>query len=144
MSTLSVTTVINFSVQHCCQCGASYGVQKEWIQKAIDLGNFQMMHYCPHCGTKQGWGKSEHAQEVARLKNDLASKDRSIEYLRTDAQSARNEADHFRKSRDGMKGQLVKVKKRISCGVCPCCDRTFQNLQRHMATQHPDFNQPTP
>jgi hypothetical protein len=23
--------------------------------------------------------------------------------------------------------------------VCPCCRRTFQNLMRHMQTQHPTF-----
>jgi hypothetical protein len=23
--------------------------------------------------------------------------------------------------------------------VCPCCNRTFSNLQRHMAHKHPQF-----
>lgn len=32
-----------------------------------------------------------------------------------------------------------RIAKRISCGVCPCCNRTFQNLQQHMSTQHKDF-----
>lgn len=26
--------------------------------------------------------------------------------------------------------------KKISC---PCCNRTFQNLQRHMTSKHPDY-----
>jgi hypothetical protein len=28
--------------------------------------------------------------------------------------------------------------------VCPCCNRSFQNLRRHMATKHPEFNAPGP
>ena len=38
------------------------------------------------------------------------------------------------------KAQAVEKKKRIetrvSNGVCPCCNRTFQNLGRHMQTKH--------
>jgi hypothetical protein len=35
--------------------------------------------------------------------------------------------------------QLTNTKKRIAHGTCPCCRRTFQNLQRHMAHQHPGY-----
>lgn len=28
--------------------------------------------------------------------------------------------------------------KRIHNGVCPCCNRSFVNLQRHMKTKHPE------
>jgi len=37
------------------------------------------------------------------------------------------------------KGVLTKTKKRIANGVCPCCNRTFQNLANHMKGQHPDY-----
>jgi hypothetical protein len=36
------------------------------------------------------------------------------------------------------RGHLTRVKKRVQNGVCPKCNRTFQNLQRHMASQHGD------
>lgn len=29
-------------------------------------------------------------------------------------------------------------------GVCPCCSRSFENLQRHIASQHPTFGAETP
>jgi hypothetical protein len=29
--------------------------------------------------------------------------------------------------------------KRSAAGVCPCCQRTFQQLSRHMQTKHKDF-----
>ena len=38
------------------------------------------------------------------------------------------------------KNQLKKVKN----GVCPCCDRFFENLHRHMKTQHTEFQPEKP
>lgn len=37
------------------------------------------------------------------------------------------------------KGRLTKTKKRIANGVCPCCNRHFVNLERHMTGKHPDY-----
>ena len=39
------------------------------------------------------------------------------------------------------RGKLKAVKQRVSNGVCPCCNRTFQNLMRHMHTKHPDYQE---
>jgi hypothetical protein len=32
------------------------------------------------------------------------------------------------------------MRKRIQSGVCPCCNRTFENLGRHMKSKHPAFD----
>lgn len=37
------------------------------------------------------------------------------------------------------KGVVTRTRNRIANGVCPCCDRSFTNLQRHMASKHPDY-----
>lgn len=40
------------------------------------------------------------------------------------------------------KGHVTRKKKeleRVANGVCPCCNRSFRNLERHMAGQHPDY-----
>lgn len=34
--------------------------------------------------------------------------------------------------------QKERLRKRVQNGVCPCCNRTFQNLARHMAIKHPE------
>lgn len=31
-----------------------------------------------------------------------------------------------------------KAKRRAAAGVCSCCHRAFQNVARHMQTQHPE------
>lgn len=51
------------------------------------------------------------------------------------------QADHARtkRERDGHKGHVTRIKRRISHGVCPCCMRTFKQLARHMKSQHPGY-----
>lgn len=39
------------------------------------------------------------------------------------------------------KGQVTKIKNRVSAGVCPCCNRSFENLMRHMHSKHPDYSE---
>ena len=38
------------------------------------------------------------------------------------------------------RGHLTRARKRAAAGVCPCCHRTFQNVTRHVASKHPDFD----
>tara|TARA_Y100000310_G_scaffold338946_1_gene430083 strand:- start:1163 stop:1354 length:192 start_codon:yes stop_codon:yes gene_type:complete len=52
-----------------------------------------------------------------------------------------DERDAAEKTASTYKGQVTKLKNRAKAGVCPCCNRTFQNLSRHMETKHPDFGE---
>lgn len=31
------------------------------------------------------------------------------------------------------------LRNRAAAGVCPCCNRTFEQLGRHMTTKHPEY-----
>lgn len=35
--------------------------------------------------------------------------------------------------------QVVRHKKRAAPGLCPCCNRSFVGLSRHMKTKHPQY-----
>lgn len=43
--------------------------------------------------------------------------------------------------RDGeaQRVELARIRQRIANGVCPCCNRSFDNVRRHIASQHPDY-----
>src|SRR5690606_15231496 len=41
---------------------------------------------------------------------------------------------------EAMRVQLLKERQRFANGVCPCCNRSFTNVARHMRTQHPDYD----
>ena len=34
--------------------------------------------------------------------------------------------------------ETKRLKRLASGGVCPCCNRTFSNMARHMRSQHPE------
>lgn len=35
---------------------------------------------------------------------------------------------------------LLRDRQRFLNGVCVCCNRSFENVRRHMTSQHPDFD----
>lgn len=114
-------------VTDCVQCGCRFTVPQPMWDSQRESGGF---HFCPS-GHKQGWseGGTINAQlrrERDRLKQRVAQKDDDIQQLKNSVAA--------------QKGQVTKLKKRASAGVCLCCNRTFQNLARHMATKHADMD----
>lgn len=99
------------------------------------LRNDHGYFYCLNGHVQHFTGKSD----VEKLREELARKQRELDA----ASDAR--AHHFRRaerlkhSRDALKGHLGRVKRRVGNGVCPCCNRTFRNLARHMKTKHKGF-----
>lgn len=101
--------------------------------------------YCPN---GHAWIFTE--PETARLKRQL----REAEQVRDEARRQRDlalaskvhEADQRRaaeRSAAAYKGQATRLRNRAAAGACPAgCHRTFANLARHMASQHPDFAEP--
>lgn len=85
---------------------------------------------CPN-GHSQAYVTSE----ADRLRTMLEEANRKATYLAADVQSYSARAIKAEKT-------LQRERKRISGGVCPCCNRTFVSLGRHMATKHPDFVAP--
>jgi hypothetical protein len=137
MSTITVST--SLTSMTCPECAGVFAIAQNYIDEARRLGSFKQCWTCPYCKTQRGYGESAQEKEIARLKAEVAQQVAWKEQARARESDALKEAEHFRKSRDGMKGQLVKVQRRVKHGVCPCCQRTFQNLQKHMSTEHPTY-----
>lgn len=115
----------------CFRCGILFGVPDCWEKaRRGDKESF----YCPN-GHSQAFVTSEADKlrlERDRLKQQLACKDDDIARERR----SRELAEHREAA---AKGQITKLKKRASVGVCPCCNRTFGNLASHMKIKHPAF-----
>lgn len=123
-------------VHYTCWCGTPFAVPSEMVafqQKQHDDGWAQTAIYCPHGHTviRSGEGRAK------VLERQIAS-----ERQRHDQTKAELRETEFR--RRAQKAATTKIKKRIAGGACPCCNRTFQNLERHMKSQHPDFVEPSP
>lgn len=92
--------------------------------------------YCPwgHTGAYP-LGESEEGKlrrERDRLRQNAAYQESRIADLtaQRDTESRRAAA---------ARGQVTKLKKRAANGVCPCCNRSFSDLRRHMASKHAGF-----
>lgn len=66
-----------------------------------------------------------------------------LEAERSRSEFARKRADAAERRASAARGQVTRIKNRVGNGVCPCCNRTFQNLMRHMKTKHPGYSSET-
>lgn len=114
----------------CPVCGVPYAMPQEmndWCQKAPNR-NF----YCPNGHQLHHPGKSD--AEKAREARDALARERAAH----DQTVARLTAQKAATTR--ARNQRDQITQRVAHGVCPCCNRTFKQLARHMANKHPDFH----
>lgn len=109
----------------CWVCGIKFAMPRPYSQrKRENGGGFS----CPN-GDRLAFGESELdkiRRERDRLQQRIAQKDDDISAAERRVTAA--------------KGQITRLKNRANAGVCPCCNRTFSNMARHMKTQHPDHD----
>ena len=121
--------------QMCCgRCGIEFAVPDSFYEERRKRGPALGWH-CPN-GHPRVFKESETDElkrERDRLQQQLAQKDDEIAQQRRYREEA--ERRHI-----AAKGQITKLRNRVAHGVCPCCNRTFDNLARHMATKHPSFS----
>ena len=109
-----------------CKCGGVYALTVKYLSSQRDVrGSWA----CPFCLT--GWGFSG-ISETRALKKELVRE-------RAQHDQTRADRDTSERRRCAEKGAKTKLKKRIANGVCPCCNRSFKDLHRHMTTKHSDF-----
>jgi hypothetical protein len=84
--------------------------------------------YCP---TGHGLSYNQ-LSEAERLRKRLALTEGQLTHTRDQLQATEYQ-------RRAQKGQNTRMKNRIAAGVCPCCNRSFKDLHRHMTGQHPEF-----
>lgn len=106
-------------------CNAPFAVP------ASTLRNWKESHctwHCPHCGRRRYYPElTDEEKRIRELQQQLSS---------TQVRAVAAESRARTKQR-----QYERIRDRVKNGVCPCCNRTFQNVARHMATQHPEFGE---
>lgn len=121
---VAINKTVQYEYMHCGECDMDFAVPDEFYKKRKEDGE---RWYCPrgHCRVfrDSDLERTKKALNEAQLRNNK---------LATELMNARNEADKVKKAKR-------KLEVRIEKGVCPCCNRTFANIQRHMATKHPEF-----
>lgn len=118
----------------CCQCGAKIKLPKELYEAAHRSPD--IWFYCAY-GHRQHYPKTATEREADKLR-------RKAERAEQESARLREERDAAERRVSAAKGQITKLKKRAKAGMCPCCNRHFTNLERHMATKHADMDPAEP
>lgn len=109
----------------CANCGGPIVLSTHiYTRRREDHQGF----YCP-MGHHNYWPQDNKAD---RLRKQLAEKERQLAYERERA------ATNFA-AREKAERKAKRLEKRISGGACPCCNRSFVALSRHIKTKHPEF-----
>jgi hypothetical protein len=125
---MTFTETISLTKIDCGECGGSYAINERYRKQKEQVGHGW---HCPYCKCTWGYfGNSENS----RLKKLLEDKARELVASKCETVRERNAKEIAEAERI----KLSKKLRRVDKGVCPCCNRTFTNLQRHMATKHPE------
>lgn len=105
-----------------CWCGIQYAVPRDFYRWHCD--DKSRPSHCPlgHPGYIRTTTQQRLEQAEARER-----------HLADQLHAAEAEAEARRV-------QLIRDRHRFANGVCPCCNRSFENVARHMKTQHPDYD----
>ena len=111
----------------CITCGCYFAYPEELNARLRVTGK---NYYCPN-----GHAQCYTETHVQRLQKQLDN---------ANSMAARNAAIAIQAKADVRTHLLAKqrLQKRLSAGVCPCCNRTFSDLARHMGTKHKGYGLP--
>jgi len=119
--TLTMDYTETLTVTH-CWCGIAVGVPENLYRYANRHKGKEI--YCPlghtFVFTDTFEEKFEREQRAHRATRDLL---------------AAEERSHV-----ATRGHLTRARKRAKAGLCPCCKRHFENVERHVKTKHPNFD----
>lgn len=131
MTSYTLTDTVTLATETCFSCAVVFALPAALLKaRRQDQGSF----YCPN-----GHGQHYTESEAARLRRELDANKRRAERAEASLCAARDQLDAAERSRSALKGVVTRQKRRAAAGVCPCCNRSFQALSRHMAAKHPDY-----
>lgn len=130
----TVEMVVTIVPVMCCACGVVFGLEAGYRKQRL---NDHKDWTCPNGHPQHYTGETE----ADTLRKQLERTKQEAEWARERARGEERRAQHAERRLAATKGVVTKMKKRVGAGVCPCCNRHFSALQRHMETKHPEFVQ---
>lgn len=120
-----------------CWCGINFALPHSLHYQYLNRELTEV--YCPKGHRCVPRGKTP----VEKERDAREAAERQVQRLQTVRMDLERQVEHERHATRAQKAAKTRIKNRVHKGVCPCCNRTFENLRRHMSTQHPDFAKET-
>lgn len=128
-----------FHVVSCYTCGVPFGITSSIYRRVVTDAEGSV--HCPACGNMTCWCESKAEKEIKRLQGELKTANTKTEMSKRTAEIEMDKRQRAENSLRTTKGVVTKIKQRVGKGVCPCCNRSFRDLQRHMNSKHPDYSE---
>lgn len=119
----------NYEVDLCRTCGTAYMAPKIVQDERRAEGGYAF------CSNGHQWGWRPEGTEREKLRRERDSLKQQMARVEDEKREALAAAA---KEVTAAKAEAAKIKKRALGAMCPCCNRHFSQLERHMKTQHPD------
>ncbi len=121
---LTFTKTVTMVTELCCNCGVAFAMPSDLQEKFKNNSN--KWFYCPNGHQQHYTGKSD-AQKLKDTQELLAQKQNQLDFEK-----------RMRADTDLRLKKATNKLDRVHKGVCPCCNRNFKDLRRHMETKHPE------
>lgn len=112
-------------------CHTIFAMTLDMKRRKLDSGE---RFFCPN-----GHGQSYSESTVDRLHKKIQELKETRKYYEDFVNRLMEERDQFKLSAKGQKAAKTRIMNRIKNGVCPCCNRSFDNLHQHMKTKHKEL-----
>jgi len=118
--------VVDMTQTHCGVCHIRFAMPTSLFAQCKEQGH-KKPFWCP-AGHELIFRDSE-LDQVRRERDRLKQMNAQLH----------EEARIAVRARTAAEAEVKRHQRRAKAGLCPCCNRSFVNMQRHMKTKHPDF-----
>lgn len=123
---LTITHTTTFVVHDCPTCHMQYALPQDFRKRMQQTSG---TWYCPRghavCYTESALDRARRELKIANRQLESALYARDSEYRRWRGERVQH-------------GKTKARLRRTAAGLCPHCNRNFENLRRHMETKHPE------
>ena len=127
------TAGVPLVVMVCGKCQCVFAIPEDLYGRA--RADSKVDWWCPN-------GHCRHFTDTLREK--LARQTQATSRAESRAVFWNDQHGASERSKAATRGHLTRLRTRVAAGVCPCCNRTFKDLARHMTSKHPDYAESKP
>lgn len=122
---MTITENVTLNTVNCYSCGTTFAINENLMRKFRET---KETFYCPS-------GHPQHfkVSDADKLRTEMERKEAELRTAKCEALRERN----LRETAESKVLRANRKLSRIHRGVCPRCNRTFENVARHMKEKHP-------